>query len=1403
MTDTHTGRISNNRSSSSGPNPATNLPGKSSKIQKSSVKWVFRADTEDDRLAQSPIPDYNVNYEDTLDHEDQNGNLVSETTSVMSSPKPSSFSSLPSLDYAQELSPDGETNLTMIAYQSSPIRICAYTAASCMTLGAGFLFGRWFPKWKLRLTSTICSLDRGQVILIENSWGEEDAIFIKEIPWNGPLSDAFPATAPPAPSSSPFALISPLSAFTNGGSGAGPLSTAYTESLRIFDYRHWRFVYNPVFGQYECIANWTDPAWSSSDHVLRGLCGDAFVKRRQLLFGRNVVDIEEPSWIKLLFDEVLHPFFVFQIFSIILWSYDNYYIYAACILIISAVSVFTALVETKRSIKRMREMSRVSVNVRIWRNGHWLNARSEDLVPGDVFQIPSSGMSVFPCDALLLKGDCIVNEALLTGESVPVAKFPTSSTSPTSSLGQLVAMLSDGVDPTRDAALAKSYMFAGTKIIRVRILGRDDDEPCGALGFAVRTGFSSTRGGLVRAMLYPKPHRKFKFYEDAFKFIAFLFGIACVGFLFSLYHFIQMNVSWDVIVVRALDLVTIVVPPALPATMTIGTSFALARLRRYGIYCIAPSRINIGGKLEVMCFDKTGTLTREGLEILGLLHVKRGIEEGVRFDKTWETVEHAVMDSVTSVDDHVDGVTPDFPYPPLVCVAALCHSIKMIDGILSGDPLDLQMFQYTGFRLEEVGSSSPSSPRMSTSDGIPVTATIRPPLSVSSLVVQSAAGTGQDLSELYSTEFGVLRLFEFDSALRRAAIVVERLRYRSQRLRDVEAKDYEVFVKGAPEVMRNICSTDSLPPDYDLKLANHARCGHRVIACAWRKFEKNASGLHVATCKREEVERDLIFVGFALFENRPKEGTTSVMKSLYASHLRTVMCTGDNAGTAIAVAREVELIPPHCSVFVSCLVQGDLTVNTHVAWELVSGGDDVRLPHGCQLELDPITFKLRITNPANAPRWYNHYPHQPTSPMTMSRSTSASSWQSSFRINSHRGSMDGLLGHTGHNATASPHQKFMYSLAVTGDVFQWMLEFASKERMDRLLVKCQIFARMSPDQKQIMVERLQDLGYCTGFIGDGANDCGALRAADVGISLSEAEASVAAQLTSKSPDLACVLQVVKEGRAALVTSFGLFKFMALYSLVQFSSVCLMYTFSANLGDVQYMYIDLVLILPVAVFMGRSGPAKTISPRRPTASLTSKKVLTSLVGQIFLQVLAQVYIFVWVRRQPWYLPPRYFMGDAMNVIACHENTVVFLVSSFQYLAMATVFTRGPPFREPIWRNVPLMLLLSLLLGLNSLLVLHPTGILAQWLQLVDVPFQGRIHIFEVAMMGWLLSWVGETYGFPFIAKWIANCVDRLMALRDPELRKCGRRLLKVEKWRRRGKMYKIINHALEEVDTDSM
>lgn len=79
-------------------------------------------------------------------------------------------------------------------------------------------------------------------------------------------------------------------------------------------------------------------------------------------------------------------------------------------------------------------------------------------------------------------------------------------------------------------------------------------------------------------------------------------------------------------------------------------------------------------------------------------------------------------------------------------------------------------------------------------------------------------------------------------------------------------------------------------------------------------------------------------------------------------------------------------------------------------------------------------------------------------------------------------------------------------------------------------------------------------GHHVGFCGDGANDVGALKAAHVGVSLCEAEASVAAPLTSKRQTIACMVTVIAEGRCSLITSYIIFKFIIVYAFIQVGRV---------------------------------------------------------------------------------------------------------------------------------------------------------------------------------------------------------------------------------------------------------
>ena len=106
--------------------------------------------------------------------------------------------------------------------------------------------------------------------------------------------------------------------------------------------------------------------------------------------------------------------------------------------------------------------------------------------------------------------------------------------------------------------------------------------------------------------------------------------------------------------------------------------------------------------------------------------------------------------------------------------------------------------------------------------------------------------------------------------------------------------------------------------------------------------------------------------------------------------------------------------------------------------------------------------------------------------------------------------------------------------------------------------------------------------------GDGANDCGALKAAHAGIALTETEASVASPFTSKEASIACVAELLRECRCALVTSFGMFKYMASYSLTQFICCMMLYQLGTNLTDLEFLYIDLFIITAISSVFALTG-----------------------------------------------------------------------------------------------------------------------------------------------------------------------------------------------------------------------
>jgi len=75
---------------------------------------------------------------------------------------------------------------------------------------------------------------------------------------------------------------------------------------------------------------------------------------QMLKFGPCNINVPEKSIPRLLVEEVLNPFYIFQVFSMILWYCDGYVYYAFCILLISVTSAVTSLFETYFNLAKVR-----------------------------------------------------------------------------------------------------------------------------------------------------------------------------------------------------------------------------------------------------------------------------------------------------------------------------------------------------------------------------------------------------------------------------------------------------------------------------------------------------------------------------------------------------------------------------------------------------------------------------------------------------------------------------------------------------------------------------------------------------------------------------------------------------------------------------------------------------------------------------------------------------------------------------------------------------------------------------------------------------------------------------------------------------------------------------------------
>ncbi|XP_076085924.1 polyamine-transporting ATPase 13A3-like isoform X2 [Mytilus galloprovincialis] len=1112
------------------------------------------------------------------------------------------------------VNPGTEEQMSIEGYKKNRWKLAIAYLLYILTGGLLRLVFYWLPHWLLKFTHDKCFLHQADSVLLQDQYLQwfvsrvvittKDGTRVKIVKTSASLIFR------PKQRDRELENMSRYKETTETYENSCNYSSNDDSLVKYFMVKKVKYVWNTEKSDFLKLKG-LDENMCSFFHESQGLSYTDQIKRR-VVYGTNSIAIHVTPIIVLLFKEALSPFYVFQAFSVSVWFSDEYEIYAACIIFISVGSLAMTIYQIRKAQRALRNTIQSSTIVTVCKGEEkYEDIPSEDLVPGDVIEIPRRGCFM-QCDAVLVTGNCIVNESMLTGESVPVTKTP---------LPNPKLQTNDG---SKDIKFdikehARHTLFCGTHVIQTRYYGTQKVK-----AVVVRTGFYTAKGELVKSILFPKPV-DFKFERDTYKFVGVLAMIACLGFIYTVIMEIRNGKTAGQMILRCLDLITITVPPALPAALAVGIVFAQHRLKQLKIYCISPKAINVCGSINAVCFDKTGTLTEDGL----------------------------MMKCVVQVDNNQFQEDEDamlLRNGPLVYNMATCHSLTIIDKNLSGDPLDLIMFEAIGWDLEEPGQEE-----------------CRFDMMVPTVVFPSPKHhPGSN-----NVQIGVVRQFTFTSSLQRMSVIV----------RNLIDDHFELYCKGAPEMIASLCNPQSVPEDFQSKLSSYTQHGYRVIAMGWKPLSSKMNFVKVQRVQREQVERDLTFLGFLVMENKLKPETTAVIQELKEADIRTIMVTGDNMLTALSVARECGMVnkPDHI-IMVECFMNSGLAEESQPAMEFVYAEDRNKPVEEISTDLD---MKIQIEEVGGE----------------------------------------------------------MFHFAVTGKSFS-VLRQHFPDTLSKIVVRGTVFARMSPDQKAQLVEILQQIGYYVAMCGDGANDCGALKMAHSGISLSEAEASVASPFTSKTPNITCVPNLIKQGRAALVTSFGIFKYMACYSLTQFTSVCILYWIGINLTDFEFLYVDLFLLASLSITFGRTDAYPELSKDPPAFSLTSLLPITSIVLHMIIQVTVQIFSFVHVRQQPWFTP---HVPNEDDEYASYENSAVFYVSTYQFMTLAVTFAKGSPYRRSMFNNYWFLANLVICLGVTLWITIYPPPAILDFIELKPPPvITYRLLYVGVAGVNFLLCVLLETY-----------------------------------------------------------
>lgn len=595
------------------------------------------------------------------------------------------------------------------------------------------------------------------------------------------------------------------------------------DGTRHVEYTCVRYIYNEDTQSFVPMGL-IDPDPQEAHAILaRGGLSEELAAETLAACGDNSIHVHVPGILEALGSEFSDFTYIFN--SIGTWAYIAYSTWnigSVWLIMMLGSGIYRALFIVRPNQKKIAEMAAMKQSCTVLRDNKWKEIDVSQIVLGDIVQVHDGNDAKLPCDGILLQGSLIVNESMLTGEPMPIAKAP----------------VENNTNYRVTDKLNKAY--AGT--LALESTGPAEGK---SILYCTNVGALTTRGQLVRMVLFPASV-KFK-YNDQLPIVYSIMSIyiAIVVLVLVIWSDIGSIVATYLTV---LCMVAMALNPMLPVSMVMGQSVSAGRLDDpkgdYHIKCLQPGRIPIAGKISTMVFDKTGTITKAGMDFAGVYGVN-----GQRFcgKVQFDDMDPESQQNRTLIDNET--------LVPAVLRRALatCHTVKQLGstGALVGNQVECAMVRTVGWSLGKQEMTSPQ---------------------------------GEVLR--------IVRELEFDHHSMTSGAVV----------RDGSTQRLEVFIKGSYEKVKSLALPQTVPPDYDQVTMQCAKQNYYTLGIS-NKDLGSMSDDQVRNMPREQLERDVSVCGLLLFRNEMKADSPDAIESLKEGSVRSVICTGDNELTGIAIGR--------------------------------------------------------------------------------------------------------------------------------------------------------------------------------------------------------------------------------------------------------------------------------------------------------------------------------------------------------------------------------------------------------------------------------------------------------------------------------------------------------------------